>query len=151
MPSFENSDDYLAWWWRAGNSLSHFLCLCHFSSILSSHIVVVVQFLDEAERSIHDAIMVVRRTAKYNTVVAGGGALEMEVSSYLREQAKQFPDKQQNIVLVSTSLSFFLSFSFSLSLFLSLSLSHFRTQSLNGTIRLVLHFVLLFFFVRFNN
>jgi T-complex protein 1 subunit eta len=56
------------------------------------------QFLDEAERSIHDAIMVVRRTAKHNTVVAGGGALEMEVSSYLREQSKQLPDKQQNIL-----------------------------------------------------
>ena len=38
------------------------------------------QFIDEAERSLHDAIMIVRRTLKNAAVVAGGGAIDMEVS-----------------------------------------------------------------------
>lgn len=35
------------------------------------------QFLDEAERSLHDAIMIVRRALKSHAVVAGGGAIEV--------------------------------------------------------------------------
>lgn len=35
------------------------------------------QFIDEAERSIHDAIMVVRRARKHSSIVAGGGAIEV--------------------------------------------------------------------------
>lgn len=38
------------------------------------------QFIDEAERSIHDAIMIVRRSIKTNSIVVGGGAIE--VSNY---------------------------------------------------------------------
>ena len=38
------------------------------------------QFIDEAERSLHDAIMIVRRAIKNSFVVAGGGAIDMEVS-----------------------------------------------------------------------
>ncbi len=38
------------------------------------------QFIDEAERSLHDAIMIVRRALKHAEVVPGGGAIEMEVS-----------------------------------------------------------------------
>ena len=34
-------------------------------------------FIDEAERSLHDAIMIVRRAVKHNSVVAGGGAIEV--------------------------------------------------------------------------
>lgn len=37
------------------------------------------QFIDEAERSLHDAIMIVRRALKHSHVVAGGGAIDMEV------------------------------------------------------------------------
>jgi T-complex protein 1 subunit eta len=37
------------------------------------------QFIDEAERSLHDAIMIVRRALKHAHVVAGGGAIDMEV------------------------------------------------------------------------
>lgn len=46
------------------------------------------QFLDEADRSLHDAIMIVRRAVKNSSVVAGGGAIDMEVSTYLRDQAR---------------------------------------------------------------
>lgn len=38
-----------------------------------------LQFIDEAERSLHDAIMIVRRALKHAHVVAGGGAIDMEV------------------------------------------------------------------------
>ena len=38
------------------------------------------QFIDEAERSLHDAIMIVRRAIKNASVVAGGGAIDMEIS-----------------------------------------------------------------------
>ncbi len=40
------------------------------------------QFIDEAERSLHDAIMIVRRAIKNASVVAGGGAIDMEISRY---------------------------------------------------------------------
>jgi len=42
------------------------------------------QFIEEAERSMHDAIMIVRRARKHSAVVAGGGAIEMELSKHLR-------------------------------------------------------------------
>ncbi|GFH26903.1 t-complex protein 1 subunit eta [Haematococcus lacustris] len=35
------------------------------------------QFIDEADRSLHDAIMIVRRALKHAEVVPGGGAVEM--------------------------------------------------------------------------
>eukprot|EP00026_Physarum_polycephalum_P004918 Phypoly_transcript_04944.p1 GENE.Phypoly_transcript_04944~~Phypoly_transcript_04944.p1 ORF type:complete len:561 (+),score=113.84 Phypoly_transcript_04944:216-1685(+) len=53
------------------------------------------QFIEEAERSLHDAIMIVRRARKTHSVVAGGGAIEMEVSKYLREHALTIAGKQQ--------------------------------------------------------
>eukprot|EP01125_Pyxidicula_operculata_P004359 TRINITY_DN1666_c0_g2_i1.p1 TRINITY_DN1666_c0_g2~~TRINITY_DN1666_c0_g2_i1.p1 ORF type:complete len:555 (+),score=160.45 TRINITY_DN1666_c0_g2_i1:170-1666(+) len=56
------------------------------------------QFIDEAERSLHDAIMVVRRVIKHNNVVAGGGATEMEVSKFLNDYAKTIPGKEQLIL-----------------------------------------------------
>ena len=40
-------------------------------------------FIDEAERSLHDAIMIVRRARKNSRVVAGGGAIDMELSRYI--------------------------------------------------------------------
>ncbi len=41
------------------------------------------QFMEETERSLHDAIMIVRRAVKNDAVVAGGGAIEMELSRYV--------------------------------------------------------------------
>ena len=37
------------------------------------------QFIDEADRSLHDAIMIVRRALKHAEVVPRGGAIKMEV------------------------------------------------------------------------
>ncbi|BFZ59056.1 T-complex protein 1 subunit eta [Saitoella coloradoensis] len=56
------------------------------------------QFIAEVERSLHDAIMIVKRAIKNNTVVAGGGAIEMELSKYLREYSRTIPGKQQLII-----------------------------------------------------
>jgi T-complex protein 1 subunit eta len=49
----------------------------------------------QAERSLHDAIMIVRRAMKNASVVAGGGAIDMEVSRYLREHARSIAGKSQ--------------------------------------------------------
>ncbi|BGP00768.1 T-complex protein 1 subunit eta [Rhodotorula toruloides] len=56
------------------------------------------QFISEVERSLNDAVQVVRRAVKNGTVVAGGGATEMEISAYLRSYARTLPGKQQLII-----------------------------------------------------
>ncbi|KAF8658799.1 hypothetical protein HU200_059286 [Digitaria exilis] len=39
---------------------------------------VINEFIEEAERSLHDAIMIVRRALKNSTVVPGGGAIDLK-------------------------------------------------------------------------
>jgi len=56
------------------------------------------QFIAESERSVHDALMVVKRCLKSNSVVAGGGAVEMEVSKFLRAHALTIEGKGQLII-----------------------------------------------------
>ncbi|KAG8230646.1 hypothetical protein J437_LFUL010663 [Ladona fulva] len=56
------------------------------------------QFLEETERSLHDAIMIVRRTIKHDAVVAGGGAIEIELSRVLREHSRTIAGKEQQIM-----------------------------------------------------
>jgi T-complex protein 1 subunit eta len=56
------------------------------------------QYIEEAERSLNDAIMIVRRAVKANSVVAGGGAIEMELSRYLREYLRTISGKQQLVI-----------------------------------------------------
>lgn len=56
------------------------------------------QFIEETERSLHDAIMIVRRAIKNDAVVAGGGAIEMELSKYLREHSRTIPGKEQLLI-----------------------------------------------------
>lgn len=56
------------------------------------------QFIEETERSLHDAIMIVRRTLKNDAVVAGGGAIEMELSKYLRDYSRTVAGKEQLII-----------------------------------------------------
>ena len=57
-----------------------------------------LQFMEETERSLHDAIMIVRRAIKNDAVVAGGGAIEMEVSKYLRDCSRSVAGKEQLII-----------------------------------------------------
>jgi thermosome len=57
------------------------------------------RILDEAERSIHDALCVVRDVVKEPKIVAGGGAPEEEVGRALRKYADTLPGKEQLAVL----------------------------------------------------
>lgn len=56
------------------------------------------QFIEEVERSLHDAIMVVKRAVKNGEIVAGGGAIEMELSAYIRSHAMTIAGKLQLII-----------------------------------------------------
>ena len=75
-----------------------------FTGCTMPHTVTIVlrggseQFIEESHRSIHDALMIVKRCIKSLTVVAGGGAIEMELSSHLREYARTIDGKAQSII-----------------------------------------------------
>jgi T-complex protein 1 subunit eta len=56
------------------------------------------QFIAESERSLHDALMIVRRAAKHQSVVGGGGAIEMELSKHLRTYSRTIKSKIQFII-----------------------------------------------------
>ncbi|CAI5759940.1 unnamed protein product [Candida verbasci] len=56
------------------------------------------QVIAEVERSLHDAIMIVKRAVSHHTIVAGGGAIEMELSKYLRDYSKTIAGKMQLII-----------------------------------------------------
>jgi len=51
--------------------------------------------LDEMERSLHDALCVVKRTLESGTVVAGGGAVEAALSIYLENFATTLGSREQ--------------------------------------------------------
>jgi len=53
------------------------------------------RIVDEAERSIHDALCVVRDVVQEPKVLAGGGAPEVEVSRSLRDYAQSLPGREQ--------------------------------------------------------
>lgn len=52
-------------------------------------------FLDEAERSIHDSLCVVKRVLESNAVVAGGGAVEIALSIFLDDFARTLGTREQ--------------------------------------------------------
>ena len=56
------------------------------------------QFIKEAERSLNDAIMIVRRVIKCKKVIPGGGAIEMELSKLLRLFSREIKGKEQLII-----------------------------------------------------
>ncbi len=53
------------------------------------------RIVDEAERSIHDALCVARDVVQEPKIVAGGGAPEMEVARVLRQYAETLPGREQ--------------------------------------------------------
>jgi T-complex protein 1 subunit eta len=57
------------------------------------------QFIQEAERSLNDAIMIVRRAIKAEYIVPGGGAIDLEVSKLLREFAKTIATKERFAIM----------------------------------------------------
>ena len=56
------------------------------------------QYIEEAARSLNDAVMIVLRAIKTHAVVAGGGAIEMELSRFLREHVLTIRGKEQMVV-----------------------------------------------------
>ncbi|KAK8792272.1 hypothetical protein WA171_002524 [Blastocystis sp. BT1] len=56
------------------------------------------QFLAEAERSIHDSLMVTKKCIHSNRVVGGGGAVEMSESTALKRYARTIDGKVQLVV-----------------------------------------------------
>jgi thermosome len=53
------------------------------------------RIVDEAERSLHDALCVVRDIVEEPKVLAGGGAPELEVSRTLKKYAETLPGREQ--------------------------------------------------------
>merc|ERR1740138_930930 len=51
--------------------------------------------LEEAERSVHDALCAVSRTLESNSVVPGGGAVETALSLHLEDYARTFDSYEQ--------------------------------------------------------
>lgn len=50
---------------------------------------------DEVERSVHDALCVVRRALESGSVVAGGGAVEMALNIHLDDYARKLDSNEQ--------------------------------------------------------
>jgi chaperonin GroEL (HSP60 family) len=57
------------------------------------------RIVDEAERSIHDALCVVRDVVQQPKIVAGGGAPEEELARVLKEYAETLPGREQLAVI----------------------------------------------------
>ncbi|MGC8543507.1 MAG: thermosome subunit beta, partial [Vulcanisaeta sp.] len=55
--------------------------------------------LDEAERSMQDALHVIRDLYREPKIVPGGGAFEMEIARRIREWGRKLPGKEQLAVL----------------------------------------------------
>ena len=53
------------------------------------------RFVDEAERSVHDALCVVRDVVQEPKIVAGGGSPEMEIARALKDYAQSLPGREQ--------------------------------------------------------
>jgi archaeal chaperonin len=53
------------------------------------------RIVDEAERSVHDAIMALKDTVEYPYVVVGGGAAEVAMSQKIRQWSGSLPGREQ--------------------------------------------------------
>lgn len=51
-------------------------------------------FLDEVERSLHDSLCVIKRVLESNSIVAGGGAVEVALSVYLDDYARTLGSRE---------------------------------------------------------
>lgn len=56
------------------------------------------QFLEETDRSVHDALMIVKRSLASRKIVAGGGAIELEISKRIRDHSRTILGKQQMVI-----------------------------------------------------
>ena len=51
-------------------------------------------FLEEIERSLHDSMCVIKRVLESNSIVAGGGSVEMALSVYLDNYARTLGSRE---------------------------------------------------------
>ncbi|MCK4435326.1 TCP-1/cpn60 chaperonin family protein, partial [Candidatus Bathyarchaeota archaeon] len=58
------------------------------------------RIVDEAERSIHDALCVIRDVVEEPKIVAGGGAPELEAGRALKDYAETLPGREQLAVIL---------------------------------------------------
>ncbi|XP_053993706.1 uncharacterized protein LOC128884371 [Hylaeus volcanicus] len=56
-------------------------------------------FLDEVERSVHDALCTVSKALESSSVCAGGGAVEAALSVYLEDFARTLGSKEQSAII----------------------------------------------------
>lgn len=80
---------------QLGNDRFNFFTQC--SNTKTVTLVIrggAAQYIEEAARSLNDAIMIVIRAVKTHAIVAGGGAIEMELSRHLREHVRTIKGKQ---------------------------------------------------------
>ena len=56
------------------------------------------QFLEEADRSLHDAVMIVRRAQRTERVVGGGGAIDLEIAKTLKEYSRGVAGAEQAVI-----------------------------------------------------
>ena len=74
--------------------------LIHFSGVDMGEACSVVlrgatqQILDEAERSLHDALCVLQQTVKETRIVYGGGCSEMLMANAVAQLAAKTPGKE---------------------------------------------------------
>ncbi|MCO5551095.1 hypothetical protein L7F22_004592 [Adiantum nelumboides] len=84
--------------------------LIKFSGVSAGEACTVVlrgattQMVDEAERSLHDALSVLSQTVKETRVVLGGGCSEMGMSKVVDEEARKTPGKKLLLLKVSQRL-----------------------------------------------
>jgi len=52
-------------------------------------------FLEEVERSMHDSLCVIKRVLESNSIVAGGGSVEVALSVYLDDYARTLGSREQ--------------------------------------------------------
>ncbi|OMH84074.1 T-complex protein 1 subunit eta, partial [Zancudomyces culisetae] len=57
-----------------------------------------LQFIDEVHRSLTDALNVVKRLLSSPSFVAGGGAVELDLSRHLKAYSRSIPGKRQLVV-----------------------------------------------------
>lgn len=81
---------------RVGDSFMMFIRGCKTSRAVSIVLRGANEFmLDEMERSVHDALCVVRRVLESKTLVAGGGAVEAALFVYLDSFANTLGTREQ--------------------------------------------------------
>lgn len=63
-------------------------------------------YLNEVERSVHDAVMVVKKSLKYKEIVTGGGSTEMELSRLIRIEGINADESKSFLVFMAVSKAF---------------------------------------------